>query len=104
MGEISTNLMQSQQSDDNPQKAHSTKLSGLSSPESKLHKTDARLLTFRDAIPTPRRLDLLSPSNAQHQKNFRTLACIPRPRSTSPRGHLMGDQAVLGKFREDVAF
>jgi hypothetical protein len=35
-----------------------------------LTNKNARLLALLDAIPTPRRLDLLSPSNGQHQKNW----------------------------------
>jgi hypothetical protein len=71
----------------------------LSFSESKPHKWDVQLSTLPDAVPTPRRLDLLSPSNAQHQEKFWTLTRVARPRSSSPRGHLMRRFSSLGQIQ-----
>jgi hypothetical protein len=70
---------------------------------SKLIQKNYRVIlswTLVDAVPTPRRLDLLSPSNAQHQENLWTLTCVPRPRSSSRRGHLMGQSSSLGLIQK----
>jgi hypothetical protein len=57
--------------------------------ERNAHKWDAHSETMLDAVPTPRRLNLLSPYNGQPQKNLQALSRVLQPRSSSPRGPLM---------------